>query len=235
MPSFSYPGTELDLFAQARQWKSYLGSRIRPFVGGRVLEVGAGIGGSTRALWSEAVSEWTCIEPDPKLATQLGERIQSGTLPGPCVSIVGTLDSVADTPAKFDSILYVDVLEHIQHDREELARAETLLSEGGRLIVLSPAHQVLYSEFDEHVGHYRRYNRRTLLEISPPGLRLLHLEYLDSMGLIASAANRSVLRMSRPSSREVQFWDRLFVPISRRLDRVLGHRVGKSILVVWEK
>ena len=66
-----YVGTELELFAHAVRWKSYLRRLITPYYGAEVLEVGAGIGGTTRVFHDEAVTHWVCLEPDPALAATL--------------------------------------------------------------------------------------------------------------------------------------------------------------------
>src|SRR5690348_1187285 len=66
-----YIGTELELFATARTWKSYVARRLRPFIGKRVLEVGAGIGGNIPFLCNPSVTEWTALEPDASQAEQI--------------------------------------------------------------------------------------------------------------------------------------------------------------------
>jgi hypothetical protein len=83
------------------------------------------------------------------------------------------------------------------------------------------------------VGHYRRYNKRMLRNLSD---RVpLVLEYLDSVGMLASAANKLFLRRSYPSSGQIKFWDRLLVPMSRLVDPLVLRCIGKSILGVWKK
>jgi 2-polyprenyl-3-methyl-5-hydroxy-6-metoxy-1,4-benzoquinol methylase len=79
----------------------------------------------------------------------------------------GTIAALEST-GPFDTIIYLDVLEHIADDRAELACAARLLSPQGCVIVLSPAHQFLFSPFDQAVGHYRRYSRATLRDLTPP-------------------------------------------------------------------
>ena len=127
----------------------------------------------------------------------------------------------------------MDVLEHIQDDRAELERAAEHLHPGGRLIVLAPAHMLLYSPFDRAIGHHRRYDARSLPGVVPRELRREGLWYLDALGYLASLANRLLLRQDLPSSRQIRFWDRLLVPCSRPLDWVLRYRFGRSILGVW--
>jgi SAM-dependent methyltransferase len=205
---------------------------MRPYLAGDVLEVGAGLGSTTRRLCDGSQRTWLCLEQDQAMAARVAEAVARGALPACCRARAGTL---RDLPidARFDAILYVDVLEHIEDDAAELAAAARALRPAGALIVLAPAHGWLYSPFDRAIGHYRRYTRRSLARVAPPGLRRLVLRYLDSVGLLASAGNRFVLRKSLPSARDVARWDRLMVPLSRRLDPWLGFRVGKSVLGIW--
>ncbi len=227
MTASTYVGNELHLFAQAVTWKRYIRRLLEPYVAGAVLEVGAGVGGTTRALRAMTSGAWTCLEPDPALRPQL-ERSAPG--------ISARTGSIADLGAgeRFDTILYIDVLEHIADDAGELVRAAGVLAPGGRLIVLSPAYPWLYTPFDAAVGHHRRYTRDTLSALRPPGTTLVRAFYADSAGMLASTANRFLLRSSMPTLRQIQIWDRLIVPVSLGLDRVLGFRVGKSVIAVWQ-
>jgi SAM-dependent methyltransferase len=229
-----YIGRELELFAAARNWKSYLRDRISPYLGSSVLEVGAGIGGTTRLLVSKQQSRWVCLEPDPALASDLRKTIDAGSLPATCSVREGTLSDLRPDE-RFDSIIYVDVLEHIDDDREELRCASQLLVPGGYVTVLSPAHQWLFSEFDKSLGHYRRYSAESLRAAGPKSLELEKLEFLDCVGVMASAANRVLLKSAMPTRSQIATWDRLMVPISRHIDPLFGRRLGKSILAVWKK
>ncbi len=231
---FDYAGSELELFQAALNWKNYFGRSVRPWLGARVLEVGAGIGGTTEVLCDGAAERWLCLEPDAAQCQRIRQRIDRGELPGCCVALAGTLAAL-DAGARFDTILYMDVLEHIEDDRGELARAAALLAPGGRLVVLAPAHPWLYTPFDAAIGHYRRYTRQSLLAAAPPALEVLGARYLDAVGTCLSAANRLLLRRSMPSAGNIRFWDRCVVPLSRWVDPLLRYSFGKSVLVVWRK
>jgi SAM-dependent methyltransferase len=227
---YEYVGNELELFEHAKRWKAYWRSRIQSSIRGDVLEVGAGLGSNTASLQTPEVRSWRCLEPDPALADVL--RQATKTLSG-CTITTGTVESLS--LERFDCILYIDVLEHIEEDRAELARAAALLRPGGGLIVLSPAHAFLFSPFDRAIGHYRRYNRRSLLACSPEQCTLTSLVYLDSVGMIASWANRMFLEQSMPTLRQIITWDRYIVPVSRVLDPIFAHRLGKSIVGIWTR
>jgi SAM-dependent methyltransferase len=235
MAHSDYIGTELDLFAAARNWKRYWSDVVAPFVGGRVLDVGAGLGATADVFSArEDIEAWTCLEPDARFAARLAKRITSGELPARTRALRGTIRDLSSTE-RFDAILYIDVLEHIRDDRGELTWAAARLAEGGHLVVLSPAHPFLYSPFDTAIGHERRYTRTTLCEAAPEGLRRVRLDYLDAVGLGASLGNRLMLRSAMPNAAQIAVWDRLMVPLSRYLDPWLGFRAGKSVLGIWTR
>ena len=231
--SYHYVGDELDLFAAATHWKAYFRRQIQPYLGSRVLEVGAGLGGTTRALCQGTESRWVCLEPDPQLAKRLEAEQAVGRLPGGCEVVIGTLDDQL-TDETFDSVLYMDVLEHIEGDRAELVQAARRVAPGGHLVVLSPAHQWLFTPFDQSIGHCRRYSRASLKAVGPPGLNLVWLGYLDSVGFFASLTNKLFLQQSMPTPKQIAFWDRVLVRTSTWVDPILGHRAGKSVLGVWQ-
>jgi SAM-dependent methyltransferase len=224
---FKYAGSELELFEKARNWKAYWRAQIAGFVRGEVLEVGAGIGANTLALAGLDYERWTCLEPDAVLATRIALPTS-----GRHKVATGTIDDLP-VEAKFDAILYIDVLEHIEDDRAEMARAAAHLKPGGVVIVLAPAHPFLFTPFDAVIGHFRRYTRASLRALAPKTLRLEKLIYLDAAGMLASAANRLLLQSAMPTERQILTWDRLLVPVSRLVDPIFAGRIGKSVLGVW--
>jgi hypothetical protein len=230
--SYHYVGSELELFAAATNWKAYLASVLRRFVIGRVLEVGAGIGSNIFYLHNDLVSEWIALEPDANLAGRIEERLARGELPANCRLVNGTIATV-DSAALFDTILYIDVLEHIPDDGTELVRARRHLATRGNLVVLSPAHQFLFTAFDAAIGHYRRYSRADMRALTPPGCRLSTSLMLDCAGLFASLANKLLLSAALPSKQQIAVWDKFLVPMSGIFDRVIGHSFGKTIVAVW--
>jgi SAM-dependent methyltransferase len=229
-----YAGRELDLFSRAKNWNVYFSSRVSPFIGHCILEVGAGIGRNIQSLHNDTVETWISLEPDPELAARINEEIRKGDLPKTCRVFVGTLSDIP-LDSYFDTILYIDVLEHIEDDAGEVIRASRHLVRGGHLIVLAPAHRFLFSPFDSAIGHHRRYNGSSLRSISPKDCVIKELFMLDSVGLLASLANRVALRKSIPSKNQVAFWDGVLVPLSRLLDPVTRFKIGKTIVVVWSR
>ncbi|MES1173840.1 MAG: class I SAM-dependent methyltransferase [Myxococcales bacterium] len=227
---YSYVGSELELFSKAVNWKRYWAGRLRPYVHGNVLDVGAGLGATFDYL-ADAADSWTCLEPDAQLCAQLAARLASHARP-PQV-ICGTLEQLP-AERKFDTAVYIDVLEHIEHDAEQVSAVIDRLNPGGTLIVLSPALPFLYSPFDESVGHFRRYTRQSLAAVAPPSLALQAWFFLDGLGVLASLFARFAKR-SAPTKAQVEIWDKTLVPVSRITDALTSRLFGRSIVMVWTK
>ena len=230
----SYVGTELELFAKATNWKNYAGGKLRPYITGSVIEVGAGLGGSTNYLFNRNHVRWLCLDPDANHVSYLRGLISARKLPPCCEARCGVL---ADLNAEecADTIIYFDVLEHIEDDEEEMRVAAAHLTRGGHVVTLSPAFNFLYSPFDEAIGHRRRYASKDARRLKVRSLSLRRVFFLDSVGLFASAFNRLIMRKSKPSTYEIQIWDKVMVPASILTDKIFSRMLGRSIVMIWQK
>jgi len=229
-----YEGKELDLFAQARNWKTYWSDKIRPHLGKSVLEVGAGLGANTPFLLGTKQESWLCLEPDAALLAQIPETLADQPQRKIVTPRMGFLRDLSANET-FDTILYIDVLEHIEDDLGEMRAALAHVSPKGKIVVLSPAHPSLFTEFDRALGHYRRYTRRSLRACTPAGATLIDMYALDSFGLMASVTNKLLLHQSMPGPKQIAFWDRCLVSVSRWTDPLIGFSLGKSLIGVWQK
>lgn len=231
--SMSYVGTELETFKHAVNWKRYWGEQLSPHVSGDVCEVGAGIGGSTPFLLSPKARSWTLLEPDPPMAKLL-ETQRPECLSGLPSKVARA--TLADLPENelFDTITYIDVLEHIEADAAEVALAFSHLRTGGILIALSPACMALYSDFDKAVGHFRRYSLAGFQQLFT-GAEIIDSGCLDFPGTALSLANRLMLRQSSPKAAQIAFWDKWIIPMARWIDPIIGRSMGRSVFVVARK
>ncbi|HLL44253.1 MAG TPA: methyltransferase domain-containing protein, partial [Segetibacter sp.] len=151
-----YIGNELEIFSHAKNWKNYWSGKVSPYLGKIVLEVGAGIGTNTRNfINNKNIKKWVSIEPDLELSRKIESNLKNEKGFNKLEVIPSFLTNY-QTNIKFDSVMYIDVIEHIEKDKDELITAVTYLKEGGYLIVLVPAYNFLYNEFDKAIGHYRR-------------------------------------------------------------------------------
>ena len=166
------------------------------------------------------------------LTRRIEEQLLTGQLPVNYCLVNGTIASV-DSAALFDTILYLDVLEHILDDGAELVRASRHLATRGNLVVAAPAHQFLFTAFDAAIGHHRRYSRAGIRALTPARCQLTTCLMLDCAGFFASLANKILLSAALPSKRQIAVWDKFLVPISCILDRAIGRSFGKTIVAVW--
>lgn len=229
--NYKYSGNELDIFAVATNYKQYLFSYLLVYTKWEILEVWAGIGSNIKYLLNKYVNTYTCTEPDKVLFEQIPIKIKNM----PIIkynSFLYSLDSMTDK--HYDTIFYIDVLEHICDDVEELSLAVEKLNKGGRIIVVAPAHNFLFSNFDEAVGHFRRYNKSMLSKIKIQNICIKKIFYVDSIGFFLSLANK-FLSQREPTLKQIVFYDHIIVPCSKIFDRLLRNKFGKTVVCIFKK
>jgi SAM-dependent methyltransferase len=221
-----YVGEELEIFKNALNWRNYWSTFIHPHVRGKVLEVGSGIGTVTEHLKTSNYSTWICLEPDFSLIPKSNEWPD-----GNVHQVCGTSKNMKKIPY-FDTALFIDVIEHISDDADEIKRICETVKIGGSVIILAPAFNHIYSKFDKSVGHYRRYSKRSLIDILPKNLVVKEINYVDSIGYFVSVINRFISKNSIPSFFHISFWDRVLIPISKIVDKVINYSFGKTVILV---
>ncbi len=226
-----YEGRDLEAMACAENYHRWIASGFRPHLGRRIVEVGAGCGNFTSHLL-ETRPEWIiAVEPSP----QMCERLRARHGGKPCVRVVEGYaeDALATCPTAPDTLVYVNVLEHVDDDRKELATAFRGLAPGGALCVLVPALPGLYGPFDQAVGHRRRYRKGELEEkITGVGFQLVQSRYFDLLGVIPWWIVYRLLRRSALRPGDVSLYDRLCVPVTRAIERICPPPVGKNVFLV---
>ena len=237
MSNFTYTGSELEVFSHATNWKKYYRSKImKYFLHGNVLEVGAGIGEMTKCLRPLCGDkEWVALDPDKDNTDVINKLILEGELDERVKPFNGFLEDLKQPKGSFSNLLFIDSLEHIEDDFGTLKKASALLAEGGMLIIIAPAHNFLFNEFDQKIGHFRRYNKKTLRNIVPKDIKELCNLYIDSAGFFLSLANKFILKSSDPSLKQIVFWDRVIVPISVFFDKIFNYKFGKNLIYVGYK
>ncbi|MFM8793673.1 MAG: glycosyltransferase [Acidimicrobiales bacterium] len=223
----SYNATrELEVLSNTPVSTSIIVDEIAPHLGRRVREVGAGLGAVTRELTGRGHTV-TALEPDPSLFARLGTDTTGATL------VNGTLDDVPEGEL-FDTVLYVNVLEHIRDDSHELRRAVARLAPGGNIVVFVPALPALYGTMDEVSGHHRRYRRAELGAVfASAGLEVRVLRAFDTVGVLPYWFMYRVLRRRTLGGASVGLYDRVIVPLSRVVGKVSrGRGPGKNLVAV---
>jgi SAM-dependent methyltransferase len=230
--SSEYRSDELDAMAHARNYFQWIISRWRPYLRGRVLEVGAGTGNFSKHLLAEAIDELVLIEPARNLFSRLSGRFAND----PRVSVrLGQLQDhlpeLRRTPA--NTAVTVNVLEHIRDDVEVLHGLREATQVGGTVLILVPALPVLYGPADENFGHVRRYTKRELAEkLRVAGLSVLDIRYFNFLGAFAWFTAGRVLRRRTVTTAMTQVSDRTTIPMTRGLERLVIPPFGQSVIAV---
>ena len=223
-----YPGAELDNFDKATIWRKYVFLLIKKFIKGNVLEVGAGIGSFTNN-YMHIPSEITLSEIDEDNLLKIKNKFAN-------TNFSFTNNTIKDLNETYDTIMYLNVLEHIADDKNEIVNAYKKLNKGGHLIILVPAHNKLFSKFDEAVGHFKRYEIEFFKKIFIEGSLTKKLLFLDSMGYFLYYLNKIFFSdETYPSKIKILIWDKIFTPISIILDKIFFYRYGKNILYILKK
>ena len=220
----------LERLAAAPNYNRWMFDRLRPWVGRRVLEIGSGIGNLSAFLLDRERLVLTDTASDyldrlrARFAGHGNVAIAHLYLPDDHAGLAGE---------RFDTIICLNVLEHVEDDHRSLVVMRRLLAPGGRLVLLVPALRALYGTLDAALGHHRRYGRRDLASKFPAaGLVLRHLEYFNLAGIPGWWLAGRVLRRRLIPAASLRWYDAL-VPLFR-LERLLPWRIGQSLIAIGE-
>ena len=204
--------------------------RLRRWVGRRVLEIGSGIGNLSEFLVNSErlVLTDTREEYLERLRTRFAKHVNVVVarlyLPTELGALAGQ---------QFDTIICLNVLEHVDDDVSSLKAMRRMLAPGGRLILLVPALPALYGTMDKALGHHRRYKRAALTSLlQATGFRVAHVEYFNLAGVPGWWFAGRVLRRQVIPAGSLKLYDAL-VPLFR-LERLLPWRVGQSLIAIGE-
>jgi len=220
------------------QYNQWIFDSFKFYLGNKIFEAGCGNGNITRLIFqTNRMDRYLGVDISKDFCNQLQNtlvpplhteaRFVAMDLENPDLAILGT--------DLFDSIICLNVLEHIQEDQKLLKLFFSKLSPGGRLILQVPAFPALFGTIDEIDGHHRRYSRNGLGDLlRNGGFSVQQLRFFNFAGIPAWIWHGKIKRLKTHSMAEVKMWDK-FVPILRWMEKWLPIPVGLSIFAVAEK
>jgi hypothetical protein len=212
-----------------RQWEYDL---VEPFLGRTVLEIGSGMGHFSEKLVQAGLDRVVLSDPD-ELCLE-GLRRSYGDRSGVEVTMIA-LPGPVSLAEPVESVVAMNVLEHIEDDAQALRDLAGGVVSGGRIVLWVPAYMQLYGDFDRRIGHFRRYTPTTIREtVDRAGLRASHVRPVNLLGGIAwwIAVRRG--GAGRPDRRLVWLYDNLVVPVSRTVEKAIRPPFGQSLVCVAE-
>ena len=234
----NYPGKDLEAMSFAVKYHRWLLDEFRPFIGKHIVEVGAGKGSFSEMLLDLKPDRLTVIEPS-EMFSDLTNNLSANTNGSEVLFFNNIFENaVSDIVSKErpDTIIYVNVLEHIEDDQRELTLIRDCLAERGRCLIFVPAMPLLLSEFDRDIGHFRRYRKRELEQkVRGAGFNILMSKYFDAAGIMPWFIKYRLLRSRTMGGSAVSMYDNLCVPVARRLEGLITPPIGKNIILAAEK
>ena len=223
---------------EAHRFHEWVYRSFAAWVGERTLEVGSGTGVYTEKLLRRG--EVVAADVDPACLELVRVRCASPRLE--CIQL--DLDAAEDfdqlRDRQFDTVISVNVLEHIANDVGAVQNLSRALQPGGRLILYVPAMPSLFGTLDETAGHHRRYTLTglsALVELT--GHRVVHASYKNAVSAVGWWVNGRLVKQrdlsARSMSSQIRMYDRYLLPLTRLIDPLTSRFFGQSLLVVGEK
>ncbi len=206
----------LERMGKLSRYNDWIWQSIAPYVGDRVLEVGAGVGNMTRVMYGRELIVATDVD------TAYLHILENRFAHTPTVRVarldLGTDETLRFKADRFDTVVCLNVLEHIENDEGALQRLYDILVPGGKLLLFVPADQKLFGTMDTQVGHYRRYSREELQRVmESAGFATEKVWYQNYVGRFGWWLNGRVLKRAHLPGGQSLLFD-LVVPILRRLE-----------------
>ncbi|MSP90356.1 MAG: class I SAM-dependent methyltransferase [Myxococcales bacterium] len=231
-----YDGHDLEALADLPRYTGWILDEFDPWLHGRVIEVGAGIGNVALRYLDRAgprpVTDAVLVEPAANLYARLQQRVGSDRrVQTVCATLDGLPAELAAPP--FDAAVLVNVLEHIEDDLGTLRRLHGLLRPGGAVCLFVPAGPWLFGSLDRAVHHVRRYRRRELEGVvRAAGFDVAKLAWFDALGMVPWFVAGRVLRRRQFDRGAAALYDKVGVPLTRAVEARLRLPVGKSLVAV---
>jgi len=192
------------------------------------VDFGSGIGTLAKIFYEKTNNKPLCIEIDDKGIKYL--KTQKFKV----------FNSLNEISCKIYNVYSSNVLEHIKNDKKIVQEIYNKLEYGGKLILYLPAKEIIYSDFDKRIGHYRRYEKNKLINmLQDANFKVLKIDYCDSLGFFASFITKLIgykegKGLASPSA--LKIYDNLVFPVSKVLDFCGMRKIfGKNLFVVCEK
>ncbi len=238
--SFVYTGRELEAMSFAVNYHRWVLRVFKPYLGAHLVEVGAGVGSFSELILEEHPCQTlSLVEPSAEMCRQLAARVPHMPSRTRVETYNATFTEVAARIRDVrppDSILYVNVLEHIADDEAELEAVRRTLAPRGRVLIFAPALRWLYGRFDERIGHFRRYTRAELEQkTARAGFAIIESGYMDFLGIAPWWVKYRLLKSDTMERGAVEFYDRFVVPVARGIESLIRPRIGKNLFLIGEK
>jgi len=225
---------DLEIMAGSVNYQKWIYDNISMYLGKRVIELGAGIGNFTRLLADREIV--VAVDNSEQAVAKLQGRFSQFQNVVPLQIDIEGPELTALKRFDADTLVCINVLEHMKDDAKVLSDMVLLLQPGGTLILLVPAFPFLYGTIDRVVGHYRRYSRKGLAaRLKQAGFLVRELYFMNSVSVFGWFLNNRVLKRKEESPSQVAFFDAFVVPLMKTIERAARPPFGLSLIAISER
>jgi SAM-dependent methyltransferase len=220
----------LKTFSLTHNYNIWIVNLLAPYIGTKILEVGCGIGNLTYYL--QHFGALSSIDISDRYLAHM--KID---YPDICFYKFDISDEAVQILRKeqFDTVVCVNVLEHVQNDKKALQNIYEILKPDGRLLLYVPALPWLYGTVDADLAHYRRYNKKRLEEIvTHAGFRIEKIFYSNFLAIVGWFFNSKIQRKQELSYWQTILFDK-FVPLLEKIESKIRIPIGMTLVAILQK
>ena len=227
---------DIELLSEAIKYHGLIWKKIEPFTGGRILEIGSGRGNFACQLQKKEF--FILSDYNSGFISRLREKL--GNITNKEIMYLDAEDISSDEieylrTKRIDTIICVHVIEHIYDDIICVKNLSRALNPGGKIIIIGPAYNFLFSSLDREYGHYRRYNSKSMNNLAKKtGLLISHLSYFNFLGIFGWFFLHKLFKKKRLSHASLIIFQTI-LPLARFLDALFFKSIGLSVLAVFVK
>lgn len=236
LPEIDEIGIEtLDAISFAPRFNKYMYATIARHCSGKILEIGSGIGNISKHFVEDKQDISLTDLRDNYLHTLHKNFPEySNSIFKLDIAHSEFDNRYASMFEKYDTVFALNVVEHIENDREAISNIKKLIKPGGKIIILVPAFQSLYNSFDKALEHYRRYTKKDLVALISSQFTVIHSQYFNVFGILGWFVSGQLLKKKTIPRNQMELYDNLIL-VSKALDKLVFNSIGLSVIAVGEK
>jgi SAM-dependent methyltransferase len=222
----------LELLSNSPSFNFWMYKQIKPYISGKVIEIGSGIGNISKYILDDF--QTTLSDNNQTYCSYLLDKFKSHKNFNAIrlLDVTNKSDFIDSKSEKYDTVILLNVIEHIWNDQKALENLCTLLSENGKIIILTPANPWLFSKFDQQLGHYRRYTNASISKlVYESGLSLTNRFYFNFLGILGWFVFGKILKQEQIQQKPMQIFN-LLMPINKLIQPIAKYFSGLSIVAI---
>lgn len=228
----------LSVISIADNFNKWMFETIKPFCKGKIIEIGSGVGNISTFFLENNIEIMLTDIRDNYCDILRANLSNKPTLLG--VQNIDLVDENFDTKYaqfinQFDTVFALNVIEHIENDLLAITNCKKLLKQDGNLIILVPAYQALYNQFDEELFHFKRYYKKEMIQLfNKNNLTVYKSFYFNALGIAGWFVSGKLAKKKTIPSFQMSFYNKIIF-LAKFIDKIVFNSIGLSTIIVGKK